>query len=240
MRNININRKEIRMKREDRKIGAFVFGWALMACVCFTVSAVSAADQSTGGFLGEYAKNLAPGPKDGVKMRWLKPGVDFGKYKKVMLDSVIFFYAKDSEYKGMDPQELKELADKFNLQIINALNDTYPIVAEPGPDVIRIRLAVTDMKSSKPVMSGITSVIPIGLGVSVLKKGATGSWSGSGATSAEAMFHDAMTNDVIAVAQDDRSAAFTERFSKWGSAEEAFKFWGERIKLFMDGTRSAK
>lgn len=224
------------MKKTSKAVWAIVFGLALMGFVTVNVSTGIAADT----FLGEYAKNLGPGPKDGAKMRWLKPGVDFGKYNKVMLDSVIFFFSKDSSYKGMDPQELKELADAFNLQIVNAINEKYPVVSEPGPDVVRIRIAVTDMKSSKPVISGITSVVPIGLGVSILKKGATGSWSGSGSTKSEFMAIDSMTNDVIAVAQDDRSAAFTERFSKWGSAEEAFKFWGERIKLFMDGTRSSK
>jgi hypothetical protein len=89
-------------------------------------------------------------------------------------------------------------------------------------------------------VSGVSSVLPIGLGISLVKKGATGSWSGSGATSAEMMAVDSMTGDVIAVAQDDSTAKFSERFSKWGSAEEAFKFWGERVKLFMDGNQSAK
>ncbi|MFH0729057.1 MAG: DUF3313 domain-containing protein [Pseudomonadota bacterium] len=228
------------MKKASKAVGAVVFGLALVVFVAFSASSVLAADAPTDGFLGEYAKNLGPGPKDGVKMRWVKPGVDFGKYNKVMLESVIFFFAKDSDFKGMDPQELKELADTFNLQIINAIKDKYPVVSEPGPDVLRLRIAVTDMKASKPGVSAISSVVPVGLGISLLKKGAAGSWTGSGATSAEAMVLDSLTNDVIAVAQDDRSAAFTERFSKWGSAEEAFKFWGERIKLFMDGTRSAK
>jgi hypothetical protein len=228
------------MKRTGKSVGAVVFGLALIAFVTFNVSAGFAADKPTDAFLGAYTKNLGPGPKGGAKMRWLKPGVDFGKYNKVMLDSVIFFFANDSGYKGMDPQELKELADAFNLQIVNAINEKYPVVAEPGPDVVRIRIAVTDMKSSKPVVSGITSVVPVGLGISILKKGTMGSWSGSGSTKSEFMALDSMTNDVVAVAQDDRSAAFTERFTKWGSAEEAFKFWGERIKLFMDGTRSAK
>jgi hypothetical protein len=213
---------------------------ALLAFVTFTAWPVVAADPATEGFLGEYAQKMVPGPKDGVKMRWLKPGVDFGKYNKVMLDSVIFFIAKDSDFKGMDPQEMKELADTFNLQIINALKDKYPIVSEPGPDVLRLRLAVTDIKSSKPGVSAISSVMPVGLGISIIKKGASGAWSGAGATSAESMVLDSLTNDVIAVARDDRSAAFAERFSKWGSAEEAFKFWGERIKMFMDGTRHSK
>ena len=89
-------------------------------------------------------------------------------------------------------------------------------------------------------MSGVTSVVPIGLGISIVKKGVTDSWTGSGATSAELMAMDSMTNDVIAVAQDEKSAGFTERFSKWGSAEDAFKFWGERLKLFLDQAHGVK
>jgi hypothetical protein len=192
------------------------------------------------GFLGGYAENLAPGPEGGAKMRWLKPGVDFAKYNKVMLDSVIFFFDEESEYKGIDANELKELADGFNQELANTLNAHYPIVAEPGPDVLRVRFAITDLKQSRPGLSGISTVVPVGLGVSILKKGATGSWTGSGSTSAELMALDSLTNDVIGVAQDDRSAAFTERFTKWGSAEEAFKFWAERLKLFLDNARGAK
>jgi len=51
---------------------------------------------------------------------------------------------------------------------------------------------------------------------------------------------DSMTNDVIAVAQDDKSVGFTERFNKWGSTEEAFKFWAERIKQFIDKAHGMK
>jgi hypothetical protein len=135
---------------------------------------------------------------------------------------------------------MKELADECNLEVVNALKAAYPIVAEPGPDVLRIRFAITDLKQSRPVLSAVTSVVPVGLGISIVKKGATGSWSGSGATTAEFMALDSMTNDVIAVAQDDKSAGFTERFSKWGSTEDAFKFWADRIKLFLDRAHGKK
>jgi hypothetical protein len=197
-------------------------------------------DGAPQGFLGDYYKNLEPGPEGGAKLRWLKPGVDFAKYNKVMLDSVVFFFAEDSEYKGINPQELKEIADAANLQLVNVLKEKYPIVASPGPDVVRIRFAITELKQSRPAVSAVTSVVPIGLGISLVKKGATGSWSGSGATGAELMALDSTTNEVIAVAKDDRTAGFTERFSKWGSAEEAFKFWAERLKLFLDQVRQCR
>jgi hypothetical protein len=233
------------MKTSARTLLAVVMGIALLT---FTISCASTGAPSKGaaaapqpeGFLNGYYKDLQPGPEGGAKMRWLKPGVDFAKYNKVMLDSVIFFFADQSEYKGIDPQAMKELADACDLQVVNALKGTYPIVAEPGPDVVRIRFAITDLEQSRPVLSAVTTVVPIGLGISLIKKGATGAWTGSGATGAELMAIDSMSGDVIAVAQDKKTAGFTERFSKWGSAEDAFKFWGERLKLFLDQAHGVK
>jgi hypothetical protein len=153
---------------------------------------------------------------------------------------VVFFFADDSEYTGIEADQLKSLADNFNKALVDTLKDAYPIVTEPGIDVVRIRFAITDLKQSYPGLSAITTVVPVGLGISVLKKGATGSWTGSGATSAEMMALDSMTNDVIAVAQDEKSASFGDRFSKWGSADEAFKFWAERVKLYLDQVHHVK
>ncbi|MCG6538244.1 MAG: DUF3313 domain-containing protein [Syntrophales bacterium LBB04] len=59
-------------------------------------------------------------------MRWPKPRIDFTKYKKLMLDPVFFFFAADSKYKGMDPQELKELADLFNRQLMTPSKGNIP------------------------------------------------------------------------------------------------------------------
>jgi hypothetical protein len=233
------------MKKSVRNGMAVVMGIALAS---FVISCASTGSQSkkaetapqTKGFLDGYYKNLQPGSKPEAKMRWWKPGVDFGKYDKVMLDSVIFYFSEASESKAIDAPDMIELADACNLEIVNVLKSAYPIVAEPGPDVMRLRFAITDLKQSRPVLSAVTSVVPIGLGISLVKKGATGSWSGSGATSVELMALDSMTNDVIYAGLDDRSAEFTERFTKWGSAEDAFKYWAERIKLFMDKAHGMK
>ncbi|MBN1545610.1 MAG: DUF3313 domain-containing protein [Syntrophaceae bacterium] len=220
------------MKTKMKILVSVLIGMALIATNGLAV------EDKYSGFLEGYYENLGPGPEGGVKMRWLKPGVDFAKYDKFMVDSVVFYFAEDSEYKGIDPQVMKDLADSFNKEIITALQKNYTIVTEPGPDVVRLRIAITGLKQSKPGLSAVTSVIPVGLAVSTVKKGASGSWAGSGATSAEFMALDSVTNDVIAVAADERSAGFTERFSKWGSAEEAFKFWAGRITAFIDSQKA--
>ena len=113
-----------------------------------------------------------------------------------MVDSVIFFLADKADYKGIDPQEMKELADAFNKDLVAAFKEKWPIVAEPGPDVARLRIAITNIQPSKPGYSAVTSVIPVGLGVSLVKKGATGGWSGSGDTCIEVMALDSTTEEV--------------------------------------------
>lgn len=238
------------MNRTVKLTIVLLLGLALAACAAGKQAATPANQPAApqlaleeGGaknFLGGYYDLLQPGPKGGVKKRWLKPGVNFLKYKKVMLDSVVFYLAKNSDYQGIDPQEMKELADKFNKTMVDAIQDKTRIVSEPGPDVLRMRVAITNLEQSRPVLSGITTVVPIGLGVSILKKGATGSWSGSGSTGMALMVLDSTSNEVLAVAVDDQSAGFTERFSKWGSAEEAFKFWAERLRKFMDSYPETK
>lgn len=189
------------------------------------------------GFLKGYYDRLEPGPEGGAKLRWIKQDADWGRYNYVMLDSVVFFFDDASDYKGIDPHEMKELADTFNKTLVDTLKDHYPIKTEPGIDVLRIRFAITDIKHSNPVLSGITTVVPVGLGISVVKKGASGSWTGSGATSVEMMALDSMSNHALAVAKDERTADFGERFSEWGSAEEAFKFWAEKVESYLVGVQ---
>ena len=205
----------------------------------FSMSAEAAQDIPFSGFFGNPSiyDQLQPGPKDGAKLRWIKSGVDPTKYQKFMVDSVIFFLADNADYKGIDPQEMKELCDAFNKEIAAALKNKYPIVAEPGPDVARLSIAITNIRPSKPGVSAVTSVIPVGLGVSLMKKGATGGWSGSGQTCMEIMVLDSATNEIIILAVDQRKAEFEDRFTKWGSAYDSFKFWSVKIVEFIDNSR---
>lgn len=162
-------------------------------------------------------------------MIWVKPGADFTKYQKVMVDYLTFAFADDSEYKGINADEMKQIADAASLALVDALKKEFPIASQPGPDVLRVRVAITDLKQSRPVLSGVTTIVPIGLAISLGKKGITEAWTGSGATTVEMLVMDSVTNEVLGAGMDQKSAAFEDRFSKWESAQEAFVYWGERF-----------
>jgi hypothetical protein len=191
------------------------------------------------GFLENYP-TFRPGPEGGVDFVYLKEGVNFKKYNKVMLDYVVFYLKADSENKGIQADELKELADEFNLAAVKALEGAYPIVAEPGADVLRVRVAITGIVPSNPATSGITTVIPIGLAISSIKKGVTGKHTGVGGASMEAEFLDSLTNERIAAAIDTKEGSKLSGLTKFGSAKEAFEFWSGRLRIFLDNVHGIK
>jgi hypothetical protein len=211
-------------------VAAFLIGLAFMAPQGF------ADDAKFPGFLGDYT-GFMPGPKDGVKLRWIKPGVDWKKYTKIMVDSTVFFFADNAKYKGIEPNELKEISDGFNEEIVKALKDAYPIVADPGPDVMRIRFAITDLEPGHPGRSAVTSVVPVGIALSLVRRGFTGKWTGAGGASMEMEALDSTTNERIAAAIDDHPGGKTSSFTKWGSVKEAGEFWAKRLRTALDEAR---
>lgn len=185
------------------------------------------------GFIRD-APQFQPGPSDGADQIYIKPGTDFSKYRRVMLEEVQFFIKKDAAQSGLQASDLKELSDTFHRAVFEALGTAYPLVSEPGSDVLRIRLAVTNIEPSNPAMSGITTVLPVGLAISAVKKGTTGAHTGVGGASMEVEFLDAMTNERLAVAIDTFNGSKMSGFTKLGATKEAFEFWGKRLRVTLD------
>ena len=210
------------------KLMIFAFIAALL--VSFSVYA---AEMKKSGFISDYS-GMKPGPERGADWVYIKEGVNFAQYKKVMVDQVTFFLRDDAKYKGVNPDDIKELTDAFNNAVRENIGKYYPLVDQPGPDVIRIRIAITDLVPNNPGISAVTTVMPIGLGLSMLKKAVTGKHTGVGETSMEMEILDSLTNERVAAAIDQYSGGKLSGMKKWGSAEEAFKFWTERLRKRLD------
>lgn len=207
----------------------------MVVAVSVMLLAVSgfAKEKKYSGFLQDY-NQLNPGPKGGVAERYIKPEVDFRKYNKIMLDSVVFFLAEDAEYKGISAEDMKELSDAFNKAAVDTLSKGYPLVGEAGPDVMRVRVAITKIKPSKPGTATVTTIVPIGLAVSLVSKGVTGEYTGVGSTGMEVEFLDSLTNERIGAAVDFHAGGKFEGSKKWSASKDAFEFWMGRLKTFLD------
>lgn len=209
----------------------------LITLLCMTVSlGIACAGlevKEYSGFLGDYSQ-LKPGPEGGVAKVYVKEGVDFTKYKKLMCDEVVFYFKEDAANKGISADEMKELSEKFHRAFIDKVGNAYPMVGEPGPDVLRVRAAITDVDLPNRAINTVTTIVPSGLALSLVKKGLTGKSSGVGEISMEFELLDSQTNERLAAGVDRRAGAKVDSFTKFGSADEAFKFWAGRLRTRLD------
>ena len=104
--------------------------------------------------------------------------------------------------------------------------DGYPVVDKPGPDVCRIRAAITDLVPANPFVNIVTTA---GVGLPVDMGGA----------SMEAMFLDSMTNELLGAVVDSKKGTpvdinILKGFTTWGYAKGAFRDWAELLRESLD------
>lgn len=196
-------------------------------------------DVKTTGFLGDYSQ-LTPGDGDMAALRYVKSGADFKKYDAVMFDRVTVWLSPEAQTRGVDPAVLKEMTDYFQAALVNAVKDGYQVVDQPGPNVLRVRAAITDVKPSNPVSNTLSSVIPVGIAVSAATKATTGDNLGTGEAAAEMEFLDAQSSERLAAAVDRRQGGKGVFRGKWEDTKDAFDHWAKRFRIRLDELRGVK
>lgn len=190
------------------------------------------------GFLENY-NGFEPAPEDKDALVYRKPGIDIsvlGLYDRLMIDPVVVWYKPDSQYKGIHPETLTRLADDFHEAAIEALGDRYPLVLLPGPGVLRIRTAITDLVATKPALNAATFVGP-GRPVSTLSKVVTGRQLFVGEAAIEVELLDSQTNERLFAYIDQRIGNQIDPIqgaTKWGQIKAAFDHWAQKLRKRLD------
>lgn len=124
-----------------------VIGFVAVLAACTTTGKPS-------GFLTSY-DNFRPGFEGGVEQIWSHPDftseesfrAKMGNYSKVMIDPIWVSFANKEAYDGVDPKELQKLVDGFETELMEAITGGYPLVKQPGPDVLRLSIALTGVET---------------------------------------------------------------------------------------------
>ena len=207
-------------------------------CILLTSASWATAAGSYSGFLEDYS-SLEPDKDRKGAMIYRKPGVALANYSKLILAPIEIWIAPDSKYKGVKPDELKALADTLRDAIISELEPTYPVVSRPGPDVLGLRIAITNVQMRK-AKKRLVSFTPIGLAVTGAKALAGKNISLVDAT-IEVEMLDSTTGERLGVLIDRQSDTAKKKKKKkkkkktsWDDIEETLKFYAERFRGRMD------
>jgi hypothetical protein len=214
-------------------------------------AAAPTTEQST--FLGRtFDYQSAPDGSGALVYRkpGFKPG-DGARYKRFMIDPVLVWYSPQSSYKGIYPDELKAITDYFRTTAVAHLQDRYPVVAEPGPDVVRIRAAIVDLHRENPIH--LYQFTPVGL-VFTGVKAATGLdeitrervAAGNSyiiAATIEVGFFDSTTNELVGAYRDSTRASPTRREAggaTWGQVKAGLDAWAQKLRTRIDEAQSGR
>lgn len=191
------------------------------------------------GFLGDYSQ-MHNGGGDRAALYYFKPGLNLKPYNRLMFERVVVMLSDDAEYRAVDPDTLKELADYYQQAILAAVRDGYEIVDQPGPGVLRVRVAITGLKPSRPVSNTLSTIIPVGMVVAGATKAVSGENLGTGEAATEFELLDAQSGERLAAAVDRRQGGKMVFRGKWEDTREAFDFWAQRFRQRLDMARGVK
>lgn len=161
---------------------------------------------------------------------WLKPG---------------------SEENGIDPAELKELVDYFHKAIVEAVKDAYPVVDEPAPDVLRVRIAVTDIVPNKVEATVVSLVVPylwVGEASAGAAQGEAGSTPFVGEATIELEALDSVSSRQVAAYIETRVGKkytwtegvekgvgdYLKAYTTWAYTQQSMDAWAKLMRTRLD------
>jgi hypothetical protein len=110
-------------------------------------------------FLGDYSQLKPASDREGVLL-FIDRSADYRPYTKVMFDPVQVHVTPNPEHKDVPRDDLARMGDGLLQSFKQALEPEYQVVTKPGPDVLRVRTAITGIQPAKP-SAGVIDYLPI-------------------------------------------------------------------------------
>jgi len=185
------------------------------------------------GFLKDYSQ-LQEGTNGQVKLVYIDPTVNWAKYTKIYIEPVELWKSDDPESPlgKLDKEDQQHLIDYFYTTMSNTLSKNFELVDKAGPNTLVIHAAITEAKKCRPVINFVSSVMPIGMGISLVKRVIFGSGSGVGICQGEMEILDGVTGQRLAAAVDRRAgtkAIRTKFDGTFGDVRLSMDYWAEHL-----------
>lgn len=219
-----------------KMIAATLVATAIALAGCAGGGSQGGPQVNNSGFLSDYSKLR---PVDGVDgtYRYIDNSTNFRSYTKLMIDPVQIVLTPDPEYKGMQPDAMKRMTDAFRMEFVGAVASGYQVVNQPGPDVLRIRLAITGVQPASPAL-GVTDFIPIKAVFNVARD-AAGAAPKVAEMSAEFEALDPngrVVASAVSTRKSDKNLSQGERIT-WADMQAITASWAKGLRTNLDRLR---
>lgn len=192
-------------------------------------------------FLSDYTKLQSKATDKGTDHMYMAPGVfeRLATYNGVMVDQPEILISPESDYKGAKPEDLAAIAAMLRDGLSGRLSaGGYNVVQAPGPGVIYIRVALTDLQMKKK-KRGVLGYTPIGF---VVKAGADAvkemmSKYDIMSMALQAELTDSQSNEVLAAVVAERGGGEKPVRIDFEQLDSQMKEFGSRLRCRLDNSR---
>jgi len=193
---------------------------------------VQITDLDHSGFLGDYYDKLEPGEgRYQASYRYINESANIAGYRKVILDPILFFGDEEHEISAEDRQAI---ANNFYIAIRNVLAEDLELVDAPGPDTARYQFAIVKATKKRVFLDTISTLTPIGLGLSSFQQYRTGRPTFTGSFAIESELRDSETGEVIIAAIDERVGGKSlsgEQFNAWADVNNIINLYAKILRF---------
>lgn len=198
---------------------------SLVALGCGQTKVKSVGRPAMSGFLDDYSR-LRAGGADELRWVYQNPDADWHGYDAVLLEPVTLWRTGEDSLTRVPEADLQRLVNLFQRALLERLGHGFRIVGEPGPGVMRIRLAITEAKGDDATLDVLTATddtSPSGPAGALDPE--THTFVAGGAIEGE--IRDAETDLLLAQGVDSRRAD-VEAATTWADLQKRLRRWVDR------------
>jgi len=200
---------------------------------CATDATTTTGDSvRSSGFMSDYSMLRRGDEGEAISVYW-NDEADFNVYTKMLIEPVTIWANPDSELSEVPADERQELANAFHAALQDALSEDFEIVRVPGPNTIRLRVALTEAVASSPVRDTISTYVPQARLISTVLTLGSDTKAFVGQARAEGEARDALSGVLLVAGIDQRAgtkALGGNTFDSWGDVREAFEAWAVQFR----------
>jgi hypothetical protein len=106
------------------------------------------------GYIGDYDGLEKTTDELGHEvLRWKSSDLIPGRYETLMIDEIVF-YPKAKATPQISEELLIEIREYANAALLHEVSKVVPVTSQPGPGVLRLRMAITGVSTSAQGLKG--------------------------------------------------------------------------------------
>ncbi len=178
------------------------------------------------GFLPDYDAMSASA--DGEFLVWQRPDLSLAKYRSIFLEPAEVWLTEETPT-DVGMATIANLVGYADRSAREALGARFALAPSPGPGVLRLRWALTELRGANPYLTPIAHVVPYAGLANEAVNLLAGERPFVGGVTVEAEVLDGATGERLISAVDRRvgTNAVTNLVTTWGDVKDAFDYWAK-------------